>query len=171
MDHRQNNGSVKVVSPHHCAVTCALRNCYFNCHAGQSQGQCLLHCCWGTTRSKRSLTFTAQLHLPAHDLFWANLRVQLHLPPLDLAWNPVNWLFSCWVSFYTLTKGITPKICWRCLVLINGVLLNLFCVWIFCHYEWVWLWMLSTPYSLCIFLSDTWQQSHRLIEIICRLSL
>ena len=26
---------------------------------------------------------------PAHDLFWANLRVQLHLPPLDLAWNPV----------------------------------------------------------------------------------
>ena len=30
----------------------------------------------------------AQLHLPAHDVFWANLRVQLHLPPLDLAWNP-----------------------------------------------------------------------------------
>ena len=31
----------------------------------------------------------AQLHLHAHDLFWANLRVQLHLPPLDLAWNPM----------------------------------------------------------------------------------
>ena len=30
----------------------------------------------------------AQLHLPAHDLFWANLEVQFHLPPLDLAWNP-----------------------------------------------------------------------------------
>ena len=28
-----------------------------------------------------------QLHLPAHDLFWANLRVQLHLPPLDLTWT------------------------------------------------------------------------------------
>ena len=36
-------------------------------------------------------TFSAQLHLPIHDPFWANLRVQLHLPPLrslDLAWNP-----------------------------------------------------------------------------------
>ena len=40
-------------------------------------------------RSERSPTFAAQFHLPAHDLFWANLRVQLHLPPLDLAWNPV----------------------------------------------------------------------------------
>ena len=43
-----------------------------------------LHCCWGTTRSERSPTFSAQLHLPTHDLFWANLKVQLHLPPLDL---------------------------------------------------------------------------------------
>ena len=24
------------------------------------------------------------LHLPTHDLFWANLKAQLHLPPLDL---------------------------------------------------------------------------------------
>ena len=54
----------------------------------ESQGQCPLHCCWRTTRSERSPTFAAQLHLPAHDLFWANLRVQLHLPPLDLASNP-----------------------------------------------------------------------------------
>ena len=30
------------------------------------------------------LSFAAQLHLPTHDLFWANLKVQLHLPPLDL---------------------------------------------------------------------------------------
>ena len=50
--------------------------------------------CWWTTwttRSKRRPTCSAQLHLPTHDLFWANLRVQLHLPPLrslDLAWNP-----------------------------------------------------------------------------------
>ena len=41
------------------------------------------------SRSERSPTFAAQLHPPAHDLFWANLRVQFHLPPLDLAWNPV----------------------------------------------------------------------------------
>ena len=33
---------------------------------------------------------SAQLHLPTHDLFWANLRVQLHLPlrSLDLLISP-----------------------------------------------------------------------------------
>ena len=36
VDCRQNNGSVKAVSPRHCAVTSALRNCCFNCRAGQS---------------------------------------------------------------------------------------------------------------------------------------
>ena len=85
VDRRQNNGSVKAVSPRHCPATCALRNCCFNCRAWtESQGQCPLNCCWRTTRSERSPTFATQLHLPTHDLFWANLRVQLHLPPLDL---------------------------------------------------------------------------------------
>ena len=61
---------------------------------GQSQRQCPLHCCWRTTwttRSKRGPSCSAQLHLPTHDLFWANLRVQLHLPPLrslDLLISP-----------------------------------------------------------------------------------
>ena len=36
MDRRQNNESVKVVSPRHCPATCALCNCSFNCCAGQS---------------------------------------------------------------------------------------------------------------------------------------
>ena len=36
MDRRQNNGSVKAVSPRHCPATSALRNCCFNCRAGQS---------------------------------------------------------------------------------------------------------------------------------------
>ena len=36
VDRRQNNGSVKAVSPRHCPATCALRNCSFNCCAGQS---------------------------------------------------------------------------------------------------------------------------------------
>ena len=31
-----DNGSVKVVSPRHYAVTSALHNCCFNCRAGQS---------------------------------------------------------------------------------------------------------------------------------------
>ena len=94
MDRRQNNGSVKAVSPRHCPATCALRNCCFNC------------CAWTVTKtmsvaplltnnldnsSKGSPTFLAQLHLPTHDLFWAKLRVQLHLPPIrshDLLISP-----------------------------------------------------------------------------------
>ena len=62
----------------HCAITVS------TAVLGQSQGQCPLHCCWGTTRSERSPTFAAQLHLPTHDLFWVNLKIQLHLPPQDL---------------------------------------------------------------------------------------
>ena len=70
----------------------------------------LLFCCWRTTwttRSKRCPTCSAQLHLPAHDLFWANLGVQLHFPPLrsfDLAWNPVRGLK--WRVFYTLKNTV-----------------------------------------------------------------
>ena len=36
VDRCQKNGGVKAVSPHHCAVTSALRSCCFNCHAGHS---------------------------------------------------------------------------------------------------------------------------------------
>ena len=72
VDRRQNNGSVKAASPRHCPATCALRNCCFNCRAwAESQRQCPLHCSWRVTWSERSPTFAAQLHLPAHDLFWA----------------------------------------------------------------------------------------------------
>ena len=88
MDRRQNNGSVKAVSPRHCAATSALRSCCFNRRAGQSH-KYNVRCTFRTTRSERSPTFAAQLYLPTHDHFWANLRVRLHLPPLDLAWNPV----------------------------------------------------------------------------------
>ena len=72
-------------------ATCARRKCCFNC------------CVWAVTKtmsvallltnnSKRSPAFAAQLHLPTHDIFWANLKVQLHLPPL----KPVlNWANIC----------------------------------------------------------------------------
>ena len=60
----------------------------------------------GTTRSERFPTFAAQLHLPTHDLFWANLKVQLHLPPLrslDLLVSPGTlrpryFLYCCLTS-------------------------------------------------------------------------
>ena len=105
VDHRQNNGSVKAVSPQHCPATCALCNCCFNCCVwAEWQRQCPLHYCWWTTwttRSKRSPTFAAQLHLPTHDLFWANLKVKLHLPPLrslDLLISPGTLYLSLWGS-------------------------------------------------------------------------
>ena len=46
VDRRQNNGSVKAVSPRHCPATCALSNCCFNCCAwAESLRQRPLHCC------------------------------------------------------------------------------------------------------------------------------
>ena len=97
VDRRQNNGSVKAVSPRHCPATCALRTAQLLFQLlcwTESLRQCPLHRCWRTTwttRSKRRPTCSAQLHLPTHDLFWAMLRVQLHLPPLrslDLLISP-----------------------------------------------------------------------------------
>ena len=89
MDRRQNNGSVKAVSPRHCAATSAPRNCCFNCRAGQSHKD-NVRCTAVEEQPEAKEVQVSQpiLHLPAHDLFWANLRVQLHLPPLDLAWDP-----------------------------------------------------------------------------------
>ena len=37
VDRRQYNGSVKAVSPPHCAATSALRSCCFNCRAETSE--------------------------------------------------------------------------------------------------------------------------------------
>ena len=115
VDRRQNNGSVKAVSPRHCPATCALRNCSFNCCAGQSLRQCPLRRCWWTTwttRSKRRPTCSAQLHLPTHDLFWAKVRVQLHLPPLrslDLLISPGTLAMHdrnrAGTVFYTVPRG------------------------------------------------------------------
>ena len=41
----------------------------------------------GKQLKQKKSSSQAQLHLPALDLFCANLRVQHHLPPLDLAWT------------------------------------------------------------------------------------
>ena len=116
MDRRQNNGSVKAVSPRHCPATCALRNCSFNCCAGQeSLRQCPLHRCWRTTwttQSKRRPTCSAQLHLPTHDLFWAKVRVQLHLPPLrslDLLISPGTLWQARQVSRFIAWKSIKSQ--------------------------------------------------------------
>ena len=68
----------------------------------ESLRQCPLRCCWRTTWttwSKRRPT--CSVHLPTHDLFWANLRVLLHLPPLrslDLLFSSGTLLTQHWWS-------------------------------------------------------------------------
>ena len=54
--------------------------------------------------AKEVQLFAAQLHLPTHDLFWANLKVQLHLPPLDLL------IFLSRLEPWCLTPSARPDI-------------------------------------------------------------
>jgi len=91
VDRRQNNGSVKAVSPRHCPTTSALRNCCFNCRAGQSHN---VRC---TAVDEQPEAKEVQLWKPCSTsllLISSGLRVQLHLPPLDLTWNPVMFWYS-----------------------------------------------------------------------------
>ena len=87
MDRRQNNGSVKAVSPRHCAAISALRNCCFNRRAGQSHKD-NVRC---TAVEEQPEAKEVQLSQPSSTsllVMSSGLRAQLHLPPLDLAWNP-----------------------------------------------------------------------------------
>ena len=79
VDRGQNNGSVKAVYPRHCPATSALAVAVSTAVLGSHKDN--VRC----TAVEEQLE--AQLHLLAHDLFWAELKVQLHLPPLDLTWN------------------------------------------------------------------------------------
>ena len=78
----------------------------------ESLRQCPLRCCWRTTwttRSKRRPTCSAQLHLPTHNLFWANVRVQLHLPPLgslDLLISPGTLYRNLMMSWCLMSSDV-----------------------------------------------------------------
>ena len=84
VDRRQNNrmlwqclpGIVQQLLYHAIAVPTAMQNS----HNVRSSAV-------GKQQKQKKSNFQLQLHLPALDLFWANLRVQHHLPPLDLAWT------------------------------------------------------------------------------------
>ena len=70
VDRRQNNGSVKAVSPRHCPATSALRNCCFNCRARQIHKDNVR--CTAVDEqleAKEDQLSPAQLHLLTHDLF------------------------------------------------------------------------------------------------------
>ena len=95
-DRRQKNGSVKAVSPRHCAATSAPRSCCFNCRAGQSHKD-NVRC---TAVEEQPEAKEVQLSQPAPP---PCLRVQLHFPPLDLAWNPAQHWFA--TSFHHLVEN------------------------------------------------------------------
>ena len=65
VDRRQNNGSVKAVSPRHCPATCALCNCSFSCCAGQSLRQCQSVAPLLTNNLDNSKQMTSNLLSPA----------------------------------------------------------------------------------------------------------
>ena len=97
VDRRQNNGSVKAVSPRHCPATCALCNCCFNCCAGQSLRHCPLHRCWRTTWTTWSKKMSNLLSPAPPPYSWSlQGKVEGPAPPpsskiswsFDLAWNP-----------------------------------------------------------------------------------
>ena len=62
---------------------------------------------------QKTSNFSAQLHLPTHDLFWANVRVQLHLPPLrslDLLISPGTLAFWRCSLRYIITASFFPQL-------------------------------------------------------------
>ena len=85
MDRRQNNVSVKAVSPRHCTATSALRNCCLNCCAGQNPKDNV--CCTGVEEQLEAKE--VQLSQPSSTCSW--FVGWLEDPaPLDLTWNPQN---------------------------------------------------------------------------------
>ena len=101
MDRRQNNGSVKAVSPRHFPATSALRSCCFNCRAGQSHKD-NIRC---AAVEEQPEVKEVQLSQPSSTsllMISSGLTVQHHLPPLDLAWNPVMTHTGVCVSDYCI---------------------------------------------------------------------
>ena len=88
MDRSQNNGSVMAVSPRHCAATCALLSCCFNCVLGQIRKD-KVRCTAVEEQPEAKEVQRSQPSSTSLLMTSSGLRVQLHLPALDLAWNPV----------------------------------------------------------------------------------
>ena len=104
MDRPQNNGSVKAMSPRHCAATSALRNCCFNRRAGQRHKD-NVRCTAIEERPEAKEVLLSQPSSTSLLMISSGLRVQLHLPPLELAWNPDEQLSRAWLHTYPEVKG------------------------------------------------------------------
>ena len=89
VDCRQNNGSVKAVSPRHCPAACCTAQLLFQlpCLGSHKDN---VRC---TAVEEQPEAKEVQLSQPRSTsllMISSGLRVQLHLPPLDLTWNPVK---------------------------------------------------------------------------------
>ena len=69
-------------------------------------------------------------HENARELIAGFVQVDIFDPETKVFWRWIKNLKEDF-SFCSLTKGVTPKISRFCFVLINSVLLNRSCVWIF----------------------------------------
>ena len=88
MDLRQNNGSVKAVSPRHCPATSAQLKCCFNRRAEQSHKD-NVRCAAVEEQPEATEVQLSQPSSTSLLMISSGLRVQLHLPALDLAWKSV----------------------------------------------------------------------------------
>ena len=85
VDRRQNNRSVKAVSPRHCPATSALRNCCLTAVQDSHKDNV---CC--TAVEEQPEAKEVQLSQPSSTsllIISSGRRVQLHLPALDLTWT------------------------------------------------------------------------------------
>ena len=99
-DRRQNNKTLRQWPFRHCTATSVLRSCCFNYCTEQSHEDNVRSAAFEKQLKPKKSSSQAQLHLPAHDLFWANLRVQLHLPALDL------FCANLWVQHHLLPLAL-----------------------------------------------------------------
>ena len=108
VDHHQNNGSVKAVSPHHCAATSCTMQLLFQppCWA-ESQGQCPLHCCCGMTQREKvqlSQPSSSSLLIISSRLTWTSSSTSLQLiSPGTLC---------VYLSMYLIRTGLKCVISW-----------------------------------------------------------
>ena len=125
MDCRQNK-NVEAVSVWHCMVTTTPRNCCPNCYMQDRVAKTMsVALPLGNNWSKRSPTLClAQLHLPAHDLFWVNFFVRVQLASLLLISPGLLLLQQMLVLDLFILVGCS------CIVFtcINRIMLSMLCV-------------------------------------------
>ena len=111
VDRRQNNRSVKAVSPRHCVTTSVLCNCYFNCCAEQLVTKTMsVTLLMSNNSSERSPAFRAQIHLLVHETHTACKMVPpLVIPSLSTLRNELLLLLLFVIKSHQTVKIFTVQ--------------------------------------------------------------